>query len=1047
MIFISKYFTSSKHCDSRHSSFMSSNEDDYGGRKKKVSKKIAASFAQLKDEVIQFIHQNGIASMGQVFDIATTCFKRLIWSTPKLEEIAKFLVKECNLFPIDLQVPHKTPVMIYPGHHKCTSTTFFVFTKEDQSDDVQKATNILKDLTDQALAIEKERNKKKKPKTPKTNSEEQQKDNQDKEEAPISIIVPKSKNSTGSVYWIPNGYIPMKKIQHQLLHYHIIATFGENEFTFTQLISTISFDLFVKIAGVTKIPKAFIKEPRLRHLLVRFLPKQILTKIQYSDGVTRLKKTFDLINVRKQTFETPLFYLIKKDDRHRLLKEAIFEFDSKIASETLTFQMDLLDFPGAYEYWKMLQAIELLKNIDPHSHSLWLKHYSFNRHHREDPTTISKAVIEKTIVHPYKKTFPMFYHQVEKFIASNGINWISFYKTVCSIYKGPRHDNLRKLKWPRNSPLMNLVESDEKGSRPNPKLYLDTIENFDNLVLAENDVTVNFNYLAALSNISPTGIIVTLPRPWLKCISLINQVNNVDATKTIKGSSPHNLHQFLTSCYRDYRDLFTYNLSSLSYGLQFGALEDDVETIEITSSQYNQLFHVFTLSKRIDVFLGELIERVRILSLTPSKSFILRRSKYLLAELDNSRLDDSIFYLKLSKFFTQTLNKDGEPDESTSYKCTKKFISEFRYPKPISFYSDMVDFHKRTKDPTKIGSIYTTSASCSFFLNLNCPISLSIKRKTQQEDLSMQSIIGMNQYSLSHFSEISSHQEDTFDLNSTIIGLPNLPDLADFQFDFSGMTSYPRSDFRSYPGDMSDEMLTTYMQLFVIAAQSIRGDVFSFQLILRLVYTYVVNQYCNGASLAQIFAHFSNQIPQTIYEAIKFLEQFQFIFKIHSLSLMPHYIADEFSRPHYIPLEIVDNYNKTRYIEMPTHIWTTINGNIDKSLISRFTLKALDYIELNPGIDILELSRKMPTIPISDLLKIVEVLELDESIYSVYIKEEKCTLFDKEQQILVAPFENNIFMYQLNVYFRDPSSQLIMKRLYPVVNSIMNASLTALNYL
>ncbi|OHS94970.1 hypothetical protein TRFO_38831 [Tritrichomonas foetus] len=104
--------------------------------------------------------------MAEIHEISTSIFKYSPWSTSNLETLSQFLITHGECFRIDLAVPHKTPLQIYPGHHKVSSTTFFVNEKSEDGhvSDVEKAKNFLNDLTQAAIITSRNKKRKSKPK-------------------------------------------------------------------------------------------------------------------------------------------------------------------------------------------------------------------------------------------------------------------------------------------------------------------------------------------------------------------------------------------------------------------------------------------------------------------------------------------------------------------------------------------------------------------------------------------------------------------------------------------------------------------------------------------------------------------------------------------------------------------------------------------------------------------------------------------------------------------------------------------------------------------
>ena len=110
-------------------------------------------FNILRENLLEAIEKNGgIISVKQAHECVLQVFNKYPWSTQNIENLSRFIVSCPEFFRIDLSIDYPKPLAIYPGHHRTSSTSFFVTAKENQAPDLDKAREFLKRLVDDAIS-------------------------------------------------------------------------------------------------------------------------------------------------------------------------------------------------------------------------------------------------------------------------------------------------------------------------------------------------------------------------------------------------------------------------------------------------------------------------------------------------------------------------------------------------------------------------------------------------------------------------------------------------------------------------------------------------------------------------------------------------------------------------------------------------------------------------------------------------------------------------------------------------------------------------------
>lgn len=1096
------------------------------------------NWTTFRRNVVKYIQQNGgIASMAEVFDMYSAVFPKTVWQTPKLEEIAKFLVAYGGCLRIDLAINNPKPLAIYPGHHRIKTTTFFVInkskkidengdiisdnednsienlTEENHQEDVEKAQALLDDLVEKAKKVEAlNREKKSSRKHASDESKKASKAKEaiddfadlisQKEQIPDESLENNNSESATNHKRIFNGYIPMKSARFQIFQEFILHTFGSKPFSVNDIVDNMSFDLMAKIIGFKEFPDIIAKEPRLRHILVRCFPERILSQIEFSTVRDSVRKLLLLMTEHTLKSMSPqkLFLFNCKNPHNKgssPFKDNYRLFDSSTINFFDQFEISY-NFSEEYQielFHKMIKAVELIENIDPHSSDLWLKRNALARPHRISANKLTLSIVDKVVHEPYELTFPFNFSEVEKFVEKNGENWINFQSSLNPIFEKNSRIIRKGKKNPSKGPISEFCEGTSENSfRQNPSLFFDDLNCQDFEFLRGYDKNVIFNYLSAVMQLMPNGLIVNLPRPWSKSLEILKELTGINKDDFLHFSAPQNFNAFLINTDRDYHNLNDYTVAHLSIINKNFSQEIDESSIsncfELSTSQYLQRFNLHHIRFQMPIEMAELVERLKIISLTPKEIFILSDAKRLLTEIDNEFIEDAVFYLKLSRFMNQPLI-DNEPDRSSRFRVTKRTLADFSLHRPFSLYENIVKYFKLAKDPSKVeGAAESNSGAVAYLLDPDVPLTINLKiGRTNNDsnenvkklnirndndnenesvmddaDLLEESFVDpgmidstavllkMSKSSMTVTSK--KHQaNETMVVKSKTIGLPFLPSFP-LNVDLSANEYEAKQffDFRDYSGDTSDHLYSTFMQLYVIMYQLHKDDNM-FILLIRLVYSFILNGFSGPVSLNDIIKYsmdvYSDKDFGTIFDSLLALEQFGFIYRLNVNKAMPYFVSDVYAKNHFIKFKL----EPKKYIDVKPHLWTCADGSVEPQMLEKLQMKLAEIIDGAPGIEFMEIASKMSALSLVDLYQILDVLELDEVIYSRFDIIQKGSIFDFdedgdncESSNLPSPSVDSImFFYNLALSLNDPNIKQVRRYFYPTQRNNFNLALNIIS--
>jgi hypothetical protein len=143
-------------------------------------------------------------------------------------------------------------------------------------------------------------------------------------------------------------------------------------------------------------------------------------------------------------------------------------------------------------------------------------------------------------------------------------------------------------------------------------------------------------------------------------------------------------------------------------------------------------------------------------------------------------------------------------------------------------------------------------------------------------------------------------------------------------------------------------------------------------------------------------------------------------------------VSDLYAGSHFVPRFLQEEDDLRQWEFVKPHFWIDMHGEIDESLLMKLKMRTAELIDRSPGIEIIELARIMSSLTMADLLQIVDLLELDEVIFSVYGRESESEgLFNFENEEVLQPVDDAVLLYSIACQQRDPSVKRTTLKLYP----------------
>jgi hypothetical protein len=286
-----------------------------------------------------------------------------------------------------------------------------------------------------------------------------------------------------------------------------------------------------------------------------------------------------------------------------------------------------------------------------------------------------------------------------------------------------------------------------------------------------------------------------------------------------------------------------------------------------------------------------------------------------------------------------------------------------------------------------------------------------------------------------------------FTVKNWRIGLPNLPEFeAPCEHEINVLNARPNVDFTSYLGCTCPELYSTFMQIYVIFFQlKTMADSDQILLVCRFLYGYILDSRATGIELSELVSLLCDFGLDAIFEGISFLEHFDFIYRVHSLSAMPLFVPDAFAASHLYSRRLAQTTGEgePQYEVIKPHFWIRLDGSVDVNLKARLRMKIAELVEARPGIEVLDLTRELASLTPADVLELCDVLVLDEVIYSVHLTEGSTGgLFGADEENIVAPVDNHALLYGIALKLADLTATRVLRRFYPCRRHLMNLSMS-----
>ena len=1031
----------------------------------KVKKKKAADLNILKTKLASRIEQNnGIATILDAYECAVETFKKYTWSTLSLEQLSRYLMSCPEFFRIDLMVTKdgKGRLPIYPGHHGVSSTSFFVTRKDDQTEDIKKAEELLQLLVDNYKATIKKWSKPKAqmdimemidPKE-KKEKEEKKKNNE---------TVNKIFASCHATVARPNGFVSSTRLRLQLLHAAIANMFQYRVFTIEQFIDEMPLSLYNSLVGIDDLPKVLKDEPLLFNVCMKCFPPSFLKLINFESGKEEIKRLLSVCCGKSQSIKDLFYFIVLLgDNKFQLMRTQEIEFPPDICVYFKLANLSHID-----EYWRTLSFMELLENVDPQSNPIWRKRYSLLYESGSRASGTTKPALWYLQSYFAKKgfisTFPILPFNLEPFVSEIGYNYSAIEFQLTQFREGPRKDELERLFVPNSGPVALFCRGESADGMQftmNPVSIIDKMDKTQTFKwLKDVKAHVALNYLTALYSISPTGALVSTTRQWSTILELIKTYGSPTEEELKQLQKTHSAHTFSMAFFKDYKDLFEYNKASSSYRARFGK-SNISEGLDLQTSEYNSSMHVHHLGYKVDPILGEVIERMKIISLCPSTILNTKTAEQLLTHVDYHLVPEGVVFLKLTKF----LQQPDENIEDSPFRFSIKNLFELKIHFPISYFADMIrDLRYIQKashlNPSLNGYIQSTPGSCTYLIHPSSKASVILApEKFSMGNKLLSSIAPQSKTALSQ-------DETVFDIFTISIDSIPLPQLRPINLEpFEDLTvtdTVPVNDFRIYPPSTCTLLHQAMMQEYVIYFQISQAKDLNFLLFLRFIYEYIMMKFIKGAALDSLISFFGEHNLQTVIKCLAFLDEYGFITTIHSTSVIPQYVADVYATPHLIlrTAEKVisveseskqNNEKTTTYYDLTKpHYWVRIDGEVSNDIITPLRNTVISILNEKQGIEFMDLADQMPSLPLSDLLSLLDSMESDEIIYTRYmqsedlfkkqskdflnqnnidINEEDEDIFKEEIDIPTSPISDTEFLLQISNYIDDPINYERTKR-------------------
>lgn len=775
-------------------------------------------------------------------------------------------------------------------------------------------------------------------------------------------------NSSQLMSLISPGFLSSKYLRCHLLHSFLLDLYLNKSFTIDDILSSMPAALFFKIIGTTTIPTIFKQYPLMRFVCLSQFPEKVLNMINYYDSYKPLQ---NLLNKLEKEF-----WLIKKnpnDGSYSIIKSIILSFSVKncrfVTPITFSHHEDNDIF------WRFLLISTRIENNDTHSSCLWHKRWSIKDYCMYAKKDSLMSIIFENSPAPNCCSS----RKLTDLVKSYGyeltfiLNYIDK-DLICQ-------DDL----------LIEKFCSDFQWENPNIVTNFNNIETKNPSITYHSQQTENkfINQIRSKDQIIIKKLVDTDDNFRLTYIvakskiTLNGIIHNSDVQWKLIGDlfsqsnwiEMRGKFHFLLNSYQLIRSFHDYALSLIIQNCYNNSTSNDC--FELQQTELLSHFNISNLQLTIPHFIGELVESLKMFLLCNNSSYSNSLGFKFLCEYKSNSFYDSLFDLKL-------LGLLNPKQENKSNSKPKLYLQNNRL---------------LIKDQY-------------FFENIKKLISTHSFSNYQREFLYL--ILKTNKNL--HF-QLTYNQKDIYPgfdyfTNIQLFDYPKLPE-------FDVLITTNKTEIEKDESNKFSLLNEAISQINLIQLQLSQIKKTDFSPFIIFGYCYIFFSRYDGLSLNELCKILNIDYDSLNFDALvaslSFLEEFRFIMKKNCSSALPLYICDAF-------------YEHSQ----PKHFWTTLDGQINISLLNKQICYVYEQIDLNPGIELSSLYSMISYLSIHDLIHILKLLIYDETVYmTTNIKQTNNSFFESDLVLPINELSPTHILIVLYLKQIDPSCNFPTIRLYP----------------
>lgn len=851
------------------------------------------------------------------------------WGKGLFDKLFSIATQDPALKRFDYQIKTEKPVVLFPNRHSTKETSFIVDSSMNEQEIYEKCDKHI----DKLLGS--------------TKSSKKQKKSKDKTDAnknlfiiPITPALVSKPNTTQFLSRYSPGFITSKTLRTMILHHFLLYSFSSKPFTVNDIFSLMPVELYYKLIGDAEVPNEFIKEPKLRHILISCFPRRIKS-LMINHTSTEL-----LTKMLKSMCKPKLMVLQENNEVYHInIVHSRVILDVGLSDNFICKSIEML--------WRYIEALDIKENLNKHSIIISKKRWTIgfsNANYARHNTMLKNVIISIPNISKY------------------------FNNEELTKQSGFEHDFLSRIV-DKNNKVHKITINELLLEFNNIKIV--TLFDYTHIEKQEKDINLDF---FVYSWLTPAGIIIIPTFSWKEINKQYQEFQNIA-----------NRMRFRRSLRK------TEVMSYIKYNICQKIAEIYTGDDEINESKMIHWNMPYYRQRYIPCEIGLTIEYLK-RYIVHSKHLSLKRFRECLLQCRDYTFADTYTFLLIINFIVKgALKRITGKDHSVK---SPRVLLDIR-----KFYDLLYEISNSKKDKLNCEINFGSSLCVMYF-----PMIEFKKKYIIEHPLSI-SFLRKNSMFRSIFSE------HTFETNIYLKRLM-LPKLMDFEIPIEKTKPLLSNDLLEK--DIFIALEQAFKEIFEIFIQIEARNLYDFAI---LVYTFIIHSHYEGLNIKQLCDLFSIEQPSLKYaqlmKILLYLQQFQFIYKLHTCFLIPTYCADKFVRPALIG-----------------HYWIMVNGKYDSEVILKTRQSISEWIEFNPGIKFDDLCAKFKHLCVNDIIFILESLELDEIIYSSFSIAYNGGIFDESIDV---PIPSDIIHSNLMIMLEEMDVMEI--RYYPTKHSFYNSTL------